>query len=1524
MPFFDPADGIVADTTEPELGTQPKKKPFFDPADGVPVETLTVAEQKDRAIDTKVAVEEKKEIEQLNNLPPALPPLAGIGSDPEENKFPTEEPSEPSVARFGDERPSLAKPEDAGQRMLTPDETKARRLRGVAEGQVSPWVANAPLELVARFVEATKPETVEARISRGAMEANQKFVTEAMNKLVTSPYGKALNLITQLVAPNTDFARKHRDTQEASRLGLFEEGKIPIVSDVMSIGALGPPSIFQTAIGPFLLPVLEAVGQGIDAAAGVENAFQPAEIAMSAIMAGLIKAGGFLPASLRQQLLLSGGKPAERILKAAIPSAVMAGEMTAIGTTLAGVDALARGDMEGFKNEWKKYPSEFANSFAVFLTLGLVPLAKAGQAGTIETKLKGLGLTPEGAKNWANNLVYNPKSVDGLKFELSQKWKGVSGAQIESLARQVRLSGKNPAHLDVLRNYHQGKEPIEIDVEKGKKTQVLRPRYVAGEKKDKATLKAKFNKLPEVERLPHNQRKVLAEAIDRHDGPIGEINAKKMAKIVHAIKLTRPLKTPEELNAMSDVKLRGYIAGTLYRSRPSARHPDMKKVGIKATHMDDKSVTHQDLVKLALYGTEKYRAEPQAEYARQAASIVEDRLVNSLMESIKDIQGVDTGVRPPGLTDPERTMVLSFLSDGKNIRKNDPTGELRKDFVDGIAYPLPRDPASLSLKLLQYQSEMRGKMMAEGQIKTPKGRRIMQKLYNSFRNFASRSMMIDKMSRDTGNYELLSVERDRVSVGKTQRSKVGRLQTDSWKLNKVNQNLRSYMADKPELENATKYIMGVDPRTKNKSLLKERNDALALVSKDARGTEILKMAEAYRGLLNGESAVNVRLIKVNEYGEIRDENKQAYREIEATPEKARTAKQKKLFASIKQQLAEYLPWRFNEKTGKAEQVSIEEMDQAWQIRKTSSEQGVHDYLAKLGWGNRDYYFMSTKNINVETILKPRGVEIAPSFKEPIAKDVISPTKRVEQRLGVPEFKEGSPWSAMDRHMANLAVQAHTMNQARFVVNTVNDAANRGLISKATAAKLNQAVKSDLGQVIETSQGPKVLYGVTRTWWTAFGLILPKMAWYTARNVLYQGMPWGALAGQYKMVDILAAHHKLPGELSNPNSKVRTHTRVRRKDNVLMDKAIFYEGFLQFAHSERTKLPNKVVGALQETSAATFGFSDNYNRSYNMVTGDVILNDYVGRFVKGNINQAQLERGLKLHLMPEGHRRYLTDLFSKAVHAEHDKAGNPVLREKNFKNFVWETSEVKTLLANYPYQVTERSALEQNPDFRWFYGIPVYMRGTVEVVNETGIRPLGRVWQDYKGGGYKKEHLDLRTARDAIGNITAHLLGRAISSLIIAETIGERRDYANRNQQGPKVATADTYDIAETVASYSFLGPGGSVVLKLTEAAGGLAKAIKSGNSESATRNAQKIANEIYYFSAVLPTAKTFMEAIGDRQGMRNVDVIQSLIKGRIEGGIWNERDGWAAFMHVIFDTEPPDRDSLTHKLWRELKKGLKD
>ena len=336
--------------------------------------------------------------------------------------------------------------------------------------------------------------------------------------------------------------------------------------------------------------------------------------------------------------------------------------------------------------------------------------------------------------------------------------------------------------------------------------------------------------------------------------------------------------------------------------------------------------------------------------------------------------------------------------------------------------------------------------------------------------------------------------------------------------------------------------------------------------------------------------------------------------------------------------------------------------------------------------------------------------------------------------------------------------------------------------------------------------------------------------------------------------------------------------------------------------------------MYEISSITKSASDTFNRFQGAMMGYKIAESYVNKFLRGDINQAQVEEGLLLSAFPTGLRNHLLELFTNAKFNDVQPDGSLRLTRPSFEKFIREVAEIKTTMINFPYGISDRSALEQNINTRWLTGLPVFPRGVFELIYRTTIKPLLQATKKWKEHDFKKEHLDVPLVKTAWRNITADIISGAISTYLLSRTIGLRKDWRDPKKRRLIEAHSLTQQL-----SWTPKGIGAELAERLIDDSKDIMYALSIHDAKKAERALKSLSDELLFFTIIIPTLKTIFEAVGDRDGMRNVDVAMSIWKGKIIGGTYAERDWYAALMHALTDSEPSHGDTSVERHFKRIK-----
>jgi len=867
-------------------------------------------------------------------------------------------------------------------------------------------------------------------------------------------------------------------------------------------------------------------------------------------------------------------------------------------------------------------------------------------------------------------------------------------------------------------------------------------------------------------------------------------------------------------------------------------------------------------------------------------------------------------------------------ADAVETISNDPRGEEMfatetvRTLINSIRHPLPTDPDSRRQTLFRFEATANAAINGRNMTDEENISKWDSVVRYVGMGVSSRYTAMSTVAEHTGDPTLVAEDWGRISLKNSANFVANNRIDEMYKSINMKPDLVGYITGRLDLDNAMKAYNGIHPATKEKKLLAMRAKAEKLISDDPRSKELFAFSDAWHKETTGMMAVNARRNEIREFGKLWDKIEKRYTKLNAKPEAELTHDEIVELDGLNKRLDRKLPYFFDlaDETGKA--IPLNKAVEALGKSRTMPVRKYIDFLNKVTWGTREYYYMTMHGLDIEARMTPE-TGVLPDYTESQLAEKVGVTPRINHRTGTPEFKNGSFCSDLRRYDRNLQVQADSGELTDVVLEKLNRYANEGYIPKGTVAEgLIDAMKMDWGYHKKIHASARPFYWVTRPFWTVYGLIANRVGWFGARNTGYQGMPWAASTTQLRRYDVAKAQINYPKELRNPNSNLRKFYDDRFKSNISHQKSMFYEGFMQLAPSERIVPPNRwwatKQAKLYEISAFTIGISDTFNRLQVSMMGDWIADYYVGRFVRGEINQAQVEHGLLLDAFPLGLRNYLMDLFTEAKFSDVSPDGTPRLNRPSFEKFVRETAEIKNMAINYPYRIGERSALEQNQDLRWVEGLSVFPRGTFELFWRTTIKPMVQATKTCKDHGWDSKHFDTETFKSGFRNLAANAIARAISMYLFAQVLGQPEKFGKKKRRG--IELLEQYALKEQLG-WEMGGIGYATVEKFLKNAGSLIGAVWEKDGEEAERAIRGLGDQILFFSIVIPTLKPIFEAIGNRRAMRNTDILMSILTAKFQGGKHTERNFYYALMHALIGTEPPQSESTEVKRLYEKVKG---
>lgn len=894
--------------------------------------------------------------------------------------------------------------------------------------------------------------------------------------------------------------------------------------------------------------------------------------------------------------------------------------------------------------------------------------------------------------------------------------------------------------------------------------------------------------------------------------------------------------------------------------------------------------------------------------------------------AVEMLRGIQRGEVTRGVTQEDRAEILSRVS--PYTRRIDPNDEVINRILNVLPYPLETDPNSRRSQLIFIEKWNEQAARAKYYAEHPDQRSLTFRFTNLMRGFASRFQIISDLATDSVTPRLYDVDMRRNDTRKFSTVAVDTDRDASYQRANVKRNIDAYVAADPILSMSIRQLLGIDPNTKDKDLTQLRQNAETYLNSNPRAKEIRRVMKEIRDYTtgSGRGATILRSLMIKRFGAMWSGRLgDIYESLSAIPKENRTDKQKAQLSAVTSRLKAVLPYFAEEEVNdegdvevKPQQISIDEAKHAWDILREHGRDAFEDYLSRQTWGTRKYYYMSKPDISdyasdLVNIDENSGMGEFGGLTESESRQLVPLAGATKRREKLPNFKQGgNPFADIWRHNLNIRVQNDTFEDTRYVAENLNRLVDEGYLSKSQARGLFMGMRTDWGAREFIEDIPKIAYTVGRPAWTAFSLILDKLGYYTIRNIGYQGVPWGGLATAHRAIDIASVFTKdFKSQMLDTNSEVHKAWRTNRPA-ISEAQQRFYEGTLMLTPPEQAATYNKHMASFVEKlwriQAASLGVSDEGNRFMIFAPSYAITKKHTEAYQRGDINLKELEDRLMLGALPPAMRIQLNTLIQQGKETG------------DFSQFITETAKLKTLLVNFAYATTERSAWEQDPNMRIITGMSVFPRGTIEQYYRTGIEPLIKSFKNWQHHGFKAEHFDAPVVATAWRNILANSISRYLASYILAQFIGERVDFQRKKKRG--FYTAGSFDVADAILGYRTGGMGGSMALGIFNAAEELMYTITNLDGDEFDKKAKALGDKLLYFTVVVPTLKTFFEAIGDRRGMKNCDALLSIAHGQIQGGRGKERNFYEALMHVLFATEPVDKNKEIMDTYNDVKSLL--
>jgi hypothetical protein len=974
-------------------------------------------------------------------------------------------------------------------------------------------------------------------------------------------------------------------------------------------------------------------------------------------------------------------------------------------------------------------------------------------------------------------------------------------------------------------------------------------------------------------------------------------------------------------------KAKGYAEQTDERGRDVTRRALSEEEllqfasenGIRFGNLRDKD-TVADILKVSFDAESPEEA--MREYNRRA-QLAGRPLITDISELARGGAPIQRSAYTP--SEAERADMQAAMP--RNLRGTPQGDAIAERLIAGMKHGLSQDPKSRRMELRMFSKLARQAEKGDRQTKAGEFRQAENVLARA-NDFESMRYVFAEIAARSGDQRIFDLYRD---VDLTSR------RSTKWVEDRLDEvfrqvgvqtgeknpdrtyamKLRYYVQGHPEVGDAIKNLIGTDPNTSGKigkARIAEAEKVIDGIANPKHKAQVKALVNSIMTELQSVSATNVRMLQVYRFGDFWNEAQkdgrtwgEHYLEMRELST-SRTPAQERRFGALEAQLDKVLPRWHDGKS--VQKVDTEEMIAKYRLWQ---ERGAEPLRADLdGWakGTRKYYWMTERDVEDFQLL-PR-VQDTPGYGRKAAEKTVKETGVVNPRTGLGVNKSGDLLATLYKHMHILQTQAdtyHAANELRGKIGRLRDA---GRIPESVGKHTDMWTTARWGRYHEMMGPTKLFMKGNAAFWTAYPWALQRIAWYSARNALYQGMPWGPLAIHYRAGDIVANYPRLLREGANPQSRLRQYHAKRFASDISQEKAIFYEQMLMADPGAGIGVGAKSakLGVLQQRiwnwSAHLVGASDSFNRLTGM-TGYLIADKHVDAHLlnPARTTKADVFDKLRIGPMHLSQQRLLSDLW--------DDAAQTARHSPQWDKFIETVSEMKQENINYSYRISGKSAAEQDPNWRPFLGIFTYARGQINEMYRNGLQPLAQAARNLAETG---DMGNLRDVERAGGVLAKSIVAHALSSAVMGWLIGKKREgitkYVRRamgRYEEQEAETQPAYGVLTSALPPIEPSPGYDLIQGIRSAGILATYHILNLDPDSFLKHAEWFVGEGVWYTPVLSSLIPIAEATQNRAGIQNIEFLTDLMNKRFGGtlGRAKYRDTWAKWVKAVFDTEKDDR-----------------
>ena len=498
-------------------------------------------------------------------------------------------------------------------------------------------------------------------------------------------------------------------------------------------------------------------------------------------------------------------------------------------------------------------------------------------------------------------------------------------------------------------------------------------------------------------------------------------------------------------------------------------------------------------------------------------------------------------------------------------------------------------------------------------------------------------------------------------------------------------------------------------------------------------------------------------------------------------------------------------------------------------RKANAAGDLGKWVSGEKWGTRELYFMTQKAPeSLADLIFSTGKAETLNIGDPFevgTEPKFTPSAANTRKGDAKPVQNVSVIDAVLRHYTNMRVFNATMESRKAMWKGVQDAK----LSPGDVKIMKDFMRSAMGAHKNTALLTKGVQKLQRGFWRSYFATPTKAAWFAVRNSA-QNIAFGMthlhpVRSAAALVRAARPSKRAPDfgkfyaeTFAGDMSQRRAHRRFVMQEDGLIGPAKKLGGKVR-------TLGNQITSVL-DWAGQSAGLTDEANRIVPATAAYQEAWDAAMAYKAGKMSFGKLSNRLLLETLPEGQQ---TELFQSL-------ANGPATA------FAARLASIKVENLHFRYSPAGRSAVEQSPGARSAVGVVTYTRGVVELVAQSGVKPIIR---GVKAGNGRQVMQGLRT------------LGALVAGTWAA------------NETVHAITGKSAYDIIDMTTQYTPVGPGAEAVRKLLDKTSNI-----SENRESRTpaESAEKLAEAAIDAGAIfIPFADSVIsayESVNDVKGVR--------------------------------------------------------